>query len=81
MRKAQGLAIVALAFMLCSCGDLIYNAKVGNIERLQKGLESGASIEKRDHLGNTPLMIAAFNKQYDALEYLCKKGADVNARK
>jgi ankyrin repeat protein len=80
MRKALVLAMVGLALMLCSCGDLLYNAKVGNVERIQKALESGVSSEKRDHLGNTPLMLAAFNKQYDALEYLCKKGADVNAR-
>ena len=80
MRKAIALAMVGFALMLCSCGDLIYNAKVGNIERLQKGLDGGASIEKRDHAGNSPLMIAAFNQQYDAVEYLRKKGADVNAR-
>jgi hypothetical protein len=80
MRKALALAIVGSALMLCSCGDLLYNAKVGNVDRIQKALESGVSTEKRDHAGNTPLMIAAFNKQYEALEYLCKKGADVNAR-
>jgi hypothetical protein len=80
MRKARVLAIIGCAFMLCSCGDLLYNAKVGNVDRIQKALESGVSTEKRDHAGNTPLMIAAFNKQYDALEYLCRKGADVNAR-
>jgi hypothetical protein len=80
MRKAMVLAMVGLALMLWSCGDLLYNAKVGNVDRIQKALESGVSTEKRDHAGNTPLMIAAFNKQYDALEYLCKRGADVNAR-
>jgi ankyrin repeat protein len=72
--------VVAMALMLCSCGDLLYNAKIGNIERIQNGLETGAPIEKKDHAGNTPLMIAAFNKQYEALEYLFKKGANVNAQ-
>jgi uncharacterized protein len=80
MRKLYALVIAALALMLCSCGDLLYNAKIGNIERIQAGIASGTSIEKRDHAGNTPLMVAAINKQYAAIEYLCKNGADVNAR-
>ena len=80
MRKFHGLAAIFLVFILCSCGDLLYNAKIGNVERIENGLETGAPIEKKDHAGNTPLMIAAFNKQYDALEYLCKKGANVNAQ-
>ena len=80
MRRALVLAMVGAAFMLCSCGDLLYNAKVGNVDRIQKALESGVSAEKRDHAGNTPLMLAAFNQQYAALEYLCTHGADVNAR-
>ena len=41
MRKALALAMVGLALMLCSCGDLFSNAKVGNVERIQKALESG----------------------------------------
>jgi ankyrin repeat protein len=80
MRKFNGLAVVSLVFILCSCGDVLSNAKIGNIERIQNGLEAGAPIEKRDHIGNTLLMIAAENKQYEALEYLYKKGANVNAQ-
>jgi hypothetical protein len=80
MRKFYGLAVVSLVFIFSSCGDFLYNAKIGNIERIQNGLEAGVPIEKRDHAGNTALMIAAFNKQYETLEYLCKKGANVNAQ-
>ena len=65
-----------------------------NLHQLLKAMiEKGASdlhittgtppqlrIDAVNAQGETPLMIAAFNKQYEALEYLCKKGADVNAR-
>jgi uncharacterized protein len=80
MRKFNELAIVSLVFILCSCGDVLSNARIGNVERVQNGLDAGVSIEKRDHLGNTLLMITAENKQYETLEYLYKKGANVNAQ-
>jgi ankyrin repeat protein len=80
MRKFYGLAVVSLVFILCSCGDFLYNAKIGNIGRIEKGLEQGVPIEKKDHAGNTALMIAAVNGQTETVEYLFKKGANVNAQ-
>jgi hypothetical protein len=81
MGKFYGvLTVVALSLMVCSCGDILYNAKIGNTERIQKGLDAGAPIDKRDHAGNTPLMIATIAKQLETIEYLCKKGANLNAR-
>lgn len=81
MRNFYALGIVSLTFILCSCAsDLHYNAKSGNIAGIQKLLESGDSIEKRDQSGNTPLIVAAFSNKPEMVEYLCKKGANVNAQ-
>lgn len=79
MRIFHGLAMVAVGVILYACG-LHYSAKTGDIQGLQAELESGASIETRDNLGNTPLIIAVYSRQIEAVEYLCRKGADVNAQ-
>ncbi len=80
MRIFHGLAMLALGFILCACGGSHYNAKVGNIQGLQAELESGVSIDTRDNLGNTPLIVAVYSRQTETVEYLCRKGADVNAQ-
>jgi uncharacterized protein len=81
LRNSYGWAVVSLAFILCSCaGDLHYNAKIGDVARIQKVLDSGVPIEKRDQLGNTALIAAAFSNKPETVEYLCKKGANVNAQ-
>lgn len=79
-RNFHRLVVVILGFIFCSCGDLHYNAKIGNIERIQKGLEDGISIEKRDPVGNTALIIAAYSDKPETVKYLCEKGANVNAQ-
>jgi uncharacterized protein len=79
--KLNGLAVFFLVFIFCSCaGDLHYNAKTGNIVNIKNILDSGTSIEKRDQLGNTPLIVAALSNKPETVDYLCKKGADVNAQ-
>lgn len=80
MRTCKLAIICALSLLLCSCGDLLTNAKTGNIDRIQKGLDSGASINKRDHNGNTPLIVATLENQFETMEFLCKKGANINAQ-
>lgn len=81
MRTIYGLTVVFLPIILCSCAsDIHYNAKTGNIAALQNILDSGNSIEKKDNLGNTPLIAAAFSNKPETVEYLCRKGANVNAQ-
>ncbi|MCP3933498.1 MAG: ankyrin repeat domain-containing protein [Bacteroidetes bacterium] len=80
MRKFYGLMIISLGFILCSCGGLLYNAQIGDVEKIEKALERGTSIEEKNEFGSTALIIAAFSGKADAVEYLCKKGANVNAR-
>ncbi|BBO74920.1 hypothetical protein DSCW_23370 [Desulfosarcina widdelii] len=80
MQRIQWIAIVSLAFIICSCGGLLYNAQTGNIELMEKSLEHGTSIEKKNQAGSTALIIAAYSGQNEAVEYLCKNGANVNAQ-
>ena len=81
MRTIYGLTVVFLPIILCSCAsDIHYNAKTGNIAALQNILDSGNSIEKKDNLGNTPLIVAVYSRQTEMVEYLCREGAKVNAQ-
>jgi len=81
MRNFCALGVVSLTFILCSCAsDLHYNAKTGDIARIQEILGSGVPIEKGDQLGNTALIVAASSNKPETVEYLCKKGANVNAQ-
>ena len=80
MRNFYSLVMVLVAFILCSCSGLLYNAKTGNIERMEASLEHGTAIETKNEAGSTALIVAAYNKQSKAVEYLCKKGANVNAQ-
>jgi hypothetical protein len=81
MRKFYGLAVVSLTFILCSCSGIYYAARTGNVERIKEALESGVPIEsKSENLGYTALIVAAYSGKAEAVEYLCKKGADVNAK-
>ena len=80
MRNINRLATVLVVFIICSCGGLLHDAKTGNIERMEKSLEHGTSIETKNEAGSTALIIAAYSRQDEAVEYLCRKGADVNAQ-
>ena len=79
-RFLSKLAVVSVGLVLCSCGGLLYNAKIGNIDNMEAALENGVSIEKQNDAGSTALIIAAYSDQPEAVAYLCKKGANVNAQ-
>lgn len=78
MRKISLLVIILSCTVLCSCGGFFYSAKTGNVEGIKKSLERGTPIDKRDDQGRTALMIAAYNGNAEAAEYLCQQGANVN---
>lgn len=80
IRKFRAFLAIGMAFLLCSCGGILYNAEIGNVERIEESLENGISIETRNQAGSTPLIVAAYSNQPEAVEYLCKQGANVNAQ-
>ncbi|KAL6712856.1 hypothetical protein ACLMJK_009568 [Lecanora helva] len=54
-------------------------AHAGNCEHISYLLRFGALIEQREPNGWTPLLAAVCNRQFQAVELLLQKGADVNA--
>lgn len=81
IKEINGAVVLFLAFVLCSCAsDLHYNAKTGDIAGIDKRLASGDPIEKRDNSGNTPLIVAVSSNNPKTVEYLCRRGANVNAQ-
>jgi ankyrin repeat protein len=53
------------------------NGDIAEIERLVRG---GERIDIQDANSRTPLIVAAFRKQYEAMRTLIRLGADPNAR-
>jgi ankyrin repeat protein len=43
-------------------------------------LERGGSLEARDSAGRTPLLVAGYQRRYDAVRALLRLGADANAK-
>jgi ankyrin repeat protein len=80
MKNFNRILIVSFVIVVCACGDILYNAKTGNIDRIEDALQSGYSIEARNQGESTPLIVAAYSQQAETVAYLCKKGADVNAQ-
>ena len=80
MKKLRFSAIIFSALFFCSCTGLLYNSKIGNVDGIRKALESGVPIDTRNQADRTALMIATYNKQPEAVEYLCSMGANINAQ-
>ena len=55
-------------------------AEKGYTRVIQLLLDADASINARNNLGETPLMIAAENGHDDTVRFLIERGADVNAQ-
>ena len=59
--------------------SLIEAVKTNDIDRIKALLASGADVNGRDKLGETPLHLAAVRGYKEASQLLIAKGADVNA--
>jgi len=59
---------------------LLQAARVGDIERIQSLVSSGAGVNVKDKNGSTPLHYAAKYGHKDMAELLIAKGADINAK-
>jgi ankyrin repeat protein len=51
----------------------------GDSAAIAKLVAAGSDVSARDHHGRTPLHVAAFARQHDAMRALAKAGADPNA--
>lgn len=80
MRIFNASMIILLGFILCSCMGLFHSAKVGDIDGIKNAIEKGASIDKKNEVGRTALMMATYHKNPKAMVYLLDAGADINAQ-
>ncbi len=55
-------------------------ARKGNLDELSRMIYSGLNINLSDHKGNSLLMLASYNNQIELVEFLIKKGAEVDKR-
>ncbi|MDR3306904.1 MAG: ankyrin repeat domain-containing protein [Endomicrobium sp.] len=53
---------------------------ISDLESVKKFIDSKADLEIRDSSGNTPLILACLNRNYEIASYLLKNEANVNAR-
>ena len=54
-------------------------AAIGDVTEIEALIKDGEKIDLQDASSRTPLIVAAFRKQYKAAEALLKHGANVNA--
>jgi hypothetical protein len=66
----------ALSSALSSGPALGHAAAAGRTDKVRALLEQGADIDARNHLGQTPLHLAAGCGQYETAAYLLSSGAD-----
>ncbi|OHD69138.1 MAG: hypothetical protein A2W19_05990 [Spirochaetes bacterium RBG_16_49_21] len=71
-----GSAIVILG--LSGCGSLMRASAGGDVENIQYYLQKGENINGVDKSGFTPLLWAVYYGHEQAVEFLIKKGADIN---
>ena len=53
--------------------------RAGNLKEIERLVAAGASVDGRDQLGSTPLMLAAWSGHAEVARFLLAHGADVNA--
>ena len=58
---------------------LLQAARAGDLGTMAREILAGADINQKNHRGYSPLMLAAYNDNYDAALLLIEAGADVNS--
>lgn len=72
-------AYASANYQSCLNDNLMKAATKGDCTQVEKLLESGADINYRDELGETPLIHAAFANRTSVLRVLLRHHADINA--
>jgi ankyrin repeat protein len=57
---------------------LIHAARKGDVPVMEELLQRGVDLNCKDAKGYTPLIIACYNNQPEAVSFLLDKGADIN---
>ncbi|CAG9860711.1 unnamed protein product [Phyllotreta striolata] len=81
--QASSAIGLALSTVYCSNSELeekrfFKSCLYGLIHEVKKLVQNGFDVNKRHHLGWTPLLVATVNGRYEVAEYLLKSGADPN---
>ncbi len=63
-----------------STDSFLDEAGAGNRERIELFMKAGMNVNVKDNDGNTALMRASANDNFEVVRLLIKKGADVNAK-
>lgn len=64
---------------LAAYDGLFRAAHEGNVKMIERLVKDGADVNARDRRGRTPIHVAAFASEDEALRALAKAGADINA--
>jgi len=64
---------------IAAYSGLFAAAQSGDVAAIRSRAAAGATIDARDGRGRTPLIVAAFARQHDAMRALASAGADPNA--
>jgi hypothetical protein len=59
---------------------LLAAAAAGDVVEIKKFVDAGGDVNMRDSYGRTPLHVATYKKNRDAITALVKAGADINAK-
>lgn len=71
---------IAVLFLTASCANIHDAVTRGEVAKVTEIIEDGASVNKRDDRGMTPLMMAASSNQPQMIDLLLAKGADPAAK-
>lgn len=77
-RFSTGLVVAVLALCGCQEDSLLKASRTGELGTVKSLVEGGASVDKKDETGHTPLMAAASHGASEIVKYLVSKGAKVD---